>query len=260
MVCGMSRCALVAAAVTLGVGIGAGGWPGSASGQELPDALFADGRPPGELDLPPQNPAGWALESLGVFYCAVFSGLAASLVALLVFNLLGLRRNQFMPSELVAQLQDRFRQRRFREGSQLAAADASPLGRTVAAGLAALPLGYDQALEVVEQTEHEQTMAAEHRLGYLALIGTIAPMLGLMGTVQGMIASFSEIAHAQTPPPPWVLARGISTALFTTLVGLFLAIPAIAAFNLLRNRIARLRLELGQLSEELLRRAAMRAQ
>jgi biopolymer transport protein ExbB len=97
-------------------------------------------------------------------------------------------------------------------------------------------------------------MKLDHRLSYMALIGTISPMIGLFGTVHGMIASFQVIAQATTAPKPAELAAGISTALFTTLIGLFIAIPAIAAYNILRNRVARLVLEVGIISEGLMSR------
>ena len=84
-------------------------------------------------------------------------------------------------------------------------------------------------------------------------------MIGLLGTVQGMIASFTVIATSPTTPKPRELAQGISTALFTTLVGLALAIPAIAAYNLLRNRVQRLVLEVGIVSEGLLSRFEKKA-
>jgi biopolymer transport protein ExbB len=79
-------------------------------------------------------------------------------------------------------------------------------------------------------------------------------MVGLFGTVDGMIRSFSVIANSASTPKASELATGISTALFTTLVGLAIAIPAIAAYNILRNRIARLVLEVGILSEGLMSR------
>ena len=98
-------------------------------------------------------------------------------------------------------------------------------------------------------------MRLEHRLSYLALIGTLCPMIGLLGTVSGMIDSFKLIANTATgAPDPQLLAKGISTALFTTFVGLALAIPALAAYNLLRNRVARLVLEVGIVSEGLMSR------
>ena len=97
-------------------------------------------------------------------------------------------------------------------------------------------------------------MKLEHRLSYMALIGNISPMIGLFGTVQGMIGSFRAIATGGSTPDPSRLAEGISTALFTTLVGLAIAIPAIAAYNILRNRVARLLLEVGVTSENLMSR------
>ena len=79
-------------------------------------------------------------------------------------------------------------------------------------------------------------------------------MIGLFGTVHGMINAFYEIANGGGTPDPNKLAEGISTALFTTLVGLAVAIPAIAAYNVLRNRVSRLLLEVGVTSENLMSR------
>jgi biopolymer transport protein ExbB len=95
-------------------------------------------------------------------------------------------------------------------------------------------------------------MKLEHKLGYLALIGNIAPMVGLLGTVDGMVASFGVIANSQQTPKPATLAGGIQTALYTTLVGLIIAIPAIICCNLLRNRVQRLIAEAGSESEAML--------
>jgi hypothetical protein len=92
----------------------------------------------------------------------------------------------------------------------------------------------------MQEVGEEENMKMEHRLSYLALIGTISPMVGLFGTVHGMIASFQVIARGGATPKPSELAQGISTALMTTLVGLAIAIPAIAAYNILRNRVAQL--------------------
>jgi biopolymer transport protein ExbB len=100
----------------------------------------------------------------------------------------------------------------------------------------------------------EENMKLEHRLSYMALIGSIAPMVGLLGTVDGMIGSFSVIANSPTTPKPNELAAGIATALFTTLIGLVIAIPAIAVYNILKNRVSRLVLEVGIISEDLLSR------
>ena len=106
----------------------------------------------------------------------------------------------------------------------------------------------------MQEVGEEENMKMEHRLSYMALIGTISPMVGLFGTVHGMISSFQVIAVAGQSPEPDKLAEGISTALFTTLVGLFIAIPAIAAYSILKNRVQRLVLEVGIYSEGLMSR------
>jgi biopolymer transport protein ExbB len=90
----------------------------------------------------------------------------------------------------------------------------------------------------------------------VALIGTIAPMMGLMGTVQGMISSFDKIAMSAVSPKPSELADGISTALVTTLIGLVLAIPAMVFHSILKNRVQRMVLEIGMVSESLMGRFA----
>jgi biopolymer transport protein ExbB len=136
----------------------------------------------------------------------------------------------------------------------MAKGDDSFLGQVLSAGLAKLSSGYSQAIEAMQEVGEEENMKLEHRLGYMALIGTIAPMVGLFGTVDGMIRSFSEIATGGGTPEASKLAEGISTALFTTLVGLAIAIPALVFYNLLRNRVARLVLEVGILSEGLMSR------
>jgi biopolymer transport protein ExbB len=77
-----------------------------------------------------------------------------------------------------------------------------------------------------------------------------------MGTVQGMISSFDKIALSVVAPKPSELADGISTALVTTLIGLLLAIPAMVFHGILKNRIQRLVLEIGMVSEGLMGRFA----
>ena len=124
----------------------------------------------------------------------------------------------------------------------------------LSAGLARLSYGYPQAIEAMQEVGEEENMRLEHRLSYLALIGTISPMFGLLGTVDGMVQAFDVIAQSTVSPKPSELAQGIATALVTTLVGLWLAIPAIAAFNILRNRVSRLVLEVGIVSEGLMSR------
>jgi biopolymer transport protein ExbB len=197
----------------------------------------------------------WAFRSLGWSYSLIFLSLSFTLVALFVMNLLTARRENVVPTRLITEFEQQVAEGRFREAYDLSRTDESFLGRVLSSGLAKLSAaGYPQAVEAMQEVGEEESMKLEHRLSYMALIGTISPMIGLFGTVHGMILSFQVIAASTQSPRPAELARGISTALFTTLVGLFIAIPAIAAYNILRNRVARLVLDVGIVSENLIGR------
>jgi biopolymer transport protein ExbB len=155
---------------------------------------------------------------------------------------------------LVDAFEERLNEKDFQGAYDMARTDESVLGQVLSAGLAKLSRGYNKAIEGMQEVGEEESMKLEHRLSYMALIGNLSPMIGLLGTVQGMIESFQVIALGGASPKPAELAEGISTALFTTLVGLAVAIPAIAAYNILRNRVSRLLLEVGVTSENLMSR------
>jgi biopolymer transport protein ExbB len=195
-----------------------------------------------------------AWKALGWQYMLIFLGLSFTLVALLVMNLLTARRDNVCPVALVEGFESHLDEKRYQEAYEMAKGDESFLGQVLSAGLAKLSSGYSQAIEAMQEVGEEENMKLEHRLSYMALIGTISPMVGLFGTVQGMISSFRVIAESTGTPKPSQLAEGISTALFTTLVGLGIAIPAIAAYNILKNRTAQLVLEVGIMSEGLMSR------
>ena len=202
----------------------------------------------------PQNILSWVIGSLGWGYLAIFLVLSITLVSLFVMNALAARRDTLCPQELVDEFETKLNDKDFQGAYDMARTDESVLGQVLSAGLAKLSRGYNKALEGMQEVGEEESMKLEHRLSYMALIGTLSPMIGLFGTVHGMIASFQVIALSGATPKPTELAAGISTALFTTLIGLFIAIPAIAAYNILRNRVSRLLLEVGVTSEDLMSR------
>jgi biopolymer transport protein ExbB len=206
------------------------------------------------VPAPRRSYLAWLYDSLGLLYSVIFLGLSFALVAVFVMNLLAARREVILPSQLIAGFEAQLNAKKYQEAYELAKNDDSFLGKVLSAGLARLSSGYPQAVEAMQEVGEEENMKLDHRLGYIALIGTIAPMVGLLGTVDGMVASFTVIAESSTTPKPSELAQGISTALVTTLVGLWLAIPAIAIHNILKNRISRLVLEVGVASEALMSR------
>jgi biopolymer transport protein ExbB len=193
-------------------------------------------------------------EALGALYTIVFLGISFALVAVVVMNILAARRDSIVPVQLVEGFEAHLNEKRYQEAYEMAKNDESFLGKVLSAGLAKLSAGYPQAMEAMQEVGEEENMKLEHRLSYIALIGTISPMVGLLGTVDGMTGAFQTIAASTTAPKPDVLAGDISKALVTTLFGLWLAIPAILVYGILKNRLSRLVLEVGILSEGLMGR------
>lgn len=229
------------------------GEDGGAAAKEGDGGAAAEGGGGGSSQ-PEQTWLGWFIGALGWQYTIAFLFLSFSLVALIVMNFLGARRDAVVPIALVENFEQYLKEKRYQEAYELAKNDDSFLGRVLAAGLAKLSAGYAPAIEAMQEVGEEENMKLEHRLSYVALIGTLSPMVGLLGTVHGMIMSFDTIARSTTQPKPAELAKGISTALVTTIVGLMLAIPAIGIHGILKNRVSRLVLEVGILSESLMSR------
>ena len=196
----------------------------------------------------------WVFKALGVGYTLIFLLLSFTLVALFVMNLITSARSKVCPVHLVEDFEGMLDNKQYQDAYELAKEHESVLGSVLSAGLSKLSAGYPQAIEAMQEIGEEENMKLEHRLSYMALIGTISPMVGLFGTVHGMISAFQVIATGGSTPEASELAGGISTALFTTLLGLAIAIPAIAVYNILKNRVARLMLEVGILSEGLMGR------
>lgn len=203
---------------------------------------------------PPQTALAFFFESLGWRYTIAFLILSMSLVAMVISAFMAARRESMVPAALVDGFEQLLNDKKYQEAYDLAKGDDSFLGRVLAAGMARLSSGFPQAQEAMQEMGEEETMKIEHRLSYLALIGGLSPMVGLLGTVDGMVTAFSLIASSNTAPAPAELAKGICTALITTLVGLWLAIPAIGLHNYFKNRFQRLALEVSLASGQILGR------
>lgn len=222
-----------------------------AAGGKTPEQLAKEAK---TESLRNESALSYYYRSLGLFYTIVFLTLSFATVALVILNFLALRRSAVMPETLSQNFEAALNEKNYQGAYEMAKADESFLGALLAAGMSKLQSGYDAAEEAMNEAGADEAMKLEHRLSYIALIGSIAPMVGLLGTVDGMIASFRVIEQSGTTPDPASLAGGISTALITTIVGLFLAIPCILMFGIYKNRLARFLYDVGAISEGLMGR------
>jgi biopolymer transport protein ExbB len=174
------------------------------------------------------------------------------LIALVVWMAIHYRTPVAIPHDLVRDVQNLLEQNKFNEAYHRLTEDSSFLARVLASGVRKLPSGTSLAQRAMELANEDATMEMEHRTTYLATVGTLGPMIGLVGTVYGMIMAFQVIALEGSSPQASQLAAGISTALYATLEGIAISIPAIFFYAIYRNRIARLSLEVGMAAEPLL--------
>ncbi len=176
-------------------------------------------------------------------------GLSVAMVALIVEHLLSIRRSALMPPGLAEPLHRSISEGQFQAADKLCREQPSYLSDVVSAGLQEVGLGYAAVEKGMEDASAEQAARLYRKIEYLSVIGTLAPMIGLMGTVWGMIQAFSEFASKAVPQPS-EFAPGISQALVTTLLGLGVAVPALAAFALFRNRIDEFVAETSLMAEQ----------
>ncbi|MEX0728291.1 MAG: MotA/TolQ/ExbB proton channel family protein [Planctomycetaceae bacterium] len=176
--------------------------------------------------------------------------LSLFMVAMIIEHLLTLRNNAQVPRRLTDLLRQSLEEKRFADAKQACIERDCLLGQIVHAGLEELPMGYSAVEKSMEDACQEQSARLLRKIEYLSVIGTIAPMLGLLGTVWGMILAFMEFEQKANPQVA-ELAPGIYKALVTTLEGLSVAIPALAFYAFFRNRVDELVARAARTAEHL---------
>ena len=192
------------------------------------------------------------IASAGLFFGPLLFLVSVGLVAIIVLLALDLRLGIAIPPKFVENFTNTVNQRHFREAFEMAKAEPSFLGKVLTAGMGRLQYGIEDAREVAYHTVESIKASKENLITYLATIGSLGPMLGLVGTVYGMILSFMELSQPGHTPNPQRLADGISHALVITLLGVALAVPAIFCHALFRNRLIRLSMDTSNVADDLL--------
>jgi biopolymer transport protein ExbB len=167
-----------------------------------------------------------------------------------------LRPQVLTPPELVDEVEDLLQKRQFKEIYNVVKDDPSYYGRVLSTGVAELPNGLNEAREVMERVGDALTVEMEKKISMLAVLGTLGPMIGLLGTLKGMIASFSVIAGSEKGMKASQVAEGISEALLLTMEGVGLSVPAIYFYAVFRNRVAHLSVNTMLQADEFLRHFA----
>lgn len=165
-------------------------------------------------------------------------------VGLIVERLMFLRSQRIAPPALLDEVIKELKQRGVSDGMLTKLAGSSPLGRIFAAGLKNIKSPPEVMKESIEEAGRAVSHDLERFLTTLGTIASISPLLGLFGTVVGMIEIFgSQTAVGNTPA---ILAHGISVALYNTAYGLIVAIPSMIAYRHFRSKVDSLTIEMEQ--------------
>lgn len=179
--------------------------------------------------------------------------LSVVVIKLAVQNCLTIRRVKLLPVAVIHKARRLIKESKGPEAIESLRGQESLLGKTVYVGLAQRAHGRVAMENAMAEMLEQETAQLLRKIEWLNIIGNVAPMIGLFGTVWGMIDAFNAIVQAGGQPEPANLAGGISVALVTTWWGLVVAIPALAVYGFLRNRIDILSAEAAVTAEELLR-------
>jgi biopolymer transport protein ExbB len=178
-------------------------------------------------------------------------------VGFMIEHVITLRRSTLMPEAIAEELEAMIQGGRIDEAIDYCRdpQQESLIADVVLAGLQryrSSEFGFAEYKAAVEEEGENQTGRLYRKTEVLGVVGSIAPMLGLTGTVLGMIEAFNKIASTGGAARPDELAGGISQALVTTMMGLFVAIPAMIAFSYFRNKIDSIVAETGKRVEQIM--------
>jgi biopolymer transport protein ExbB len=203
-----------------------------------------------------QGPSWWDTIQSGGIVGYIIIGLSVGAMALVIMHLVQIRRSALIPPEQIEQIDQILSQGQINQAMEycLDPENDSYLTRIVGAGLTRYQKSAFGAFEIknaIEEAGEDQTARLYRSTDALGVIGSIAPLLGLLGTVLGMVGAFESLSRTASPNHE-ELAANISLALVTTLMGLILAIPCIALHRYFGNRIDAFASEASQEIERLM--------
>ena len=174
---------------------------------------------------------------IGVAIMLVLIGLSLTAAYLVFENLMSIRRREIAPDGLSDEVRGLVAGGRIDQAIERCRSSNSYLAWVMQYGLLEAEGGWSEVEKAMEDASAEQAARLFRKIEYLAVLGNIAPMVGLLGTVVGMLVAFKEVADSEGNAGAAQLAEGIYQALVTTVVGLIIAIPSLGAFAVFRNRV-----------------------
>ena len=171
--------------------------------------------------------------------------------ALLLQYLITINEQNLLNPQLVSDLEAMLGEGNIDDAYALVEADGSYAGKVFAAALSRSGGGFEEARKGMEEATTIEMFHLNAKLSYLSLIGNIGPLLGLLGTVTGMISSF-QVIETLAAPTPGDLAKGVYESLVNTTIGLFIAIVFLSAYFFMKNKVTSLTMRINTQVNDLL--------
>jgi biopolymer transport protein ExbB len=180
--------------------------------------------------------------------------LSVATMAVIIECSVSVRRDKICRPELIDEIEALLEEDELQEALELCESEPNFFTNMMAAGLTKANLGYDEMKTAMENAGGIEVTKMMQKVGWVLWLSNIGPLLGLFGTVTGMIAAFNVIKALGAAVTPTDLAGGISAALITTFDGLVVSIPAVTAYQYFRDKVARIAIDFGSMGEDMIQR------
>jgi biopolymer transport protein ExbB len=194
----------------------------------------------------------WVFPVFDILVLSLLGLASVAGVAVAINAMIQLRESKIAPAKTTEHIRRLIEDRDYKELMDFTAADSSFVSRALYAAIRRAHLKYAAMREALESSVGEQTAKMFRRIEPLNVIGNIGPLLGLLGTVLGMIMAFYQLKQAHGTPKVEELSGGISTALWHTFFGLFVAIPSLVVYGFYRMKADEIATRAALVAEELL--------
>lgn len=184
----------------------------------------------------------------------IIVALSVATMAVIIETAVKIRRDKLCRPELIDEVEALLDENELQEALELCESEPNFFTNMMAAGLERANLGFDEMKSAAEGRGFVEITKLSQKVGWILWLSNVGPLLGLFGTVTGMIAAFNVIKALGAAVTPTDLATGISAALITTFDGLVVSIPAVTAYQYYRDKIARIAIDFGGIVENMLQR------
>ncbi len=191
---------------------------------------------------------------LGVVLWLALAALSVAGTHLIVDSFIKIRAKRIIPDELTASVREALGSGNIQQALTLCGEEPGALSNILSAGFSNVSDGPEAAQDAIGAAADLESETLLQRVNYLNVVGNLAPMLGLLGTVQGMIMAFATLGTEAGAAKNAMLATNISQALYTTAAGLVIAVPALGFFSFFRNRATKIILSMEALTMEFMKK------